>query len=226
MAELKTNRCSHCGVDVDAALEKCPLCSTPLTDTPLPNGLYAPADTPARPSRRGFYEDLFIFLSVVFIVGAIILTALTWNGVPWFLAVAATVLYTWITLRTFSSRYLFGTKVLLQVVGLTLLILTFYFVAGRTLWAVNYLLPFIPLGANVAIDIYAYTYKTRWKPNLLYALLFAALGFIPLILYFTGVSSAFLPMFLAAVSSTLSILGMLRFALRVLLLELKKRFHM
>lgn len=225
MEQLKTNRCSHCGVDVDAAMEKCPLCRTPLTDTPAVNGLYGAPGPPPKPDRRNFYEELFLFLSIVFVVGAIILTALTWNGTPWFLAVAAVVLYTWVTLRTFSSRYLFGTKVLLQLTGLTLLVLTLYYVAGQTLRAANYILPFLALGANVAIDVYAYIYKSRWKPNLLYALLFAAVGIIPLILYFSGVTTAWLPALLAAVSSALSILGILRFALRVLRLELKKRFH-
>lgn len=86
--------------------------------------------------------------------------------------------------------------------------------------------PFLLIGANVLIDVYAYSYKSRWKANLLYALLFAALGCLPIIFYAAGLTTVLWPTILSTVASGLSLLGILRFAVRAFALEMKKRFHM
>lgn len=225
MVQRAVNHCDHCGVEVDAALPACPLCGKPLTETPAENDLYRPVRR-APAARRTFYQDLLVFLGIFFMAGALALNLLNWNGTPWFLAVGAVLLAVWIELRTFISSMLIGTKILLQVLCVCLLAFSFDFVAGWSGWSLGIAFPLAILGANVATDIYAYTYKSRWRASLFYGLLFAALGFLPLGFYLGGITHNFLPMLLCLISSGLSLLGMLRFALRVLRSELKKRLHL
>lgn len=225
MVQRAVNHCDHCSVDVDAALSACPLCGKPLTETPAENGLYGLV-RPDAPAERTFYRDLLVFLGIFFAAAALAVNLITWRGTLWFLAVAAVETCVWIQLRVFSANYLFGTKVFLEVLSFCLLSFTFDYGAGWRGWSVSICFPLAVLGANVAIDLYAYWYKSRWKASLLYGLLFAALGFLPLFFYAAHMTDALLPMILCLVSSTLSLLGMVRFALRTLASELKKRFHM
>lgn len=222
------NYCPNCQVSVDASLARCPLCRQELTDHPEQNSLY-PDIRPRKDRRiplRSFYSDLMAFLSVLFIGASIVLNIIYWRGTAWFLAVAAPILYVWIVLITLVfSDYYFGTRVFLQLLGLMAMFLSFDYAAGWTGWSVNVALPLLLLASNVLIDTYSGTYKSRWKDNLAYALLFAILGCVPLILYLSHVTDAFFPMLLATVSSIVSALGMLRFAFRSVWHELKKRLH-
>lgn len=222
------NYCPNCRVSVDASLEKCPLCRQQLTDRPASNPMYPQViRTKSGPKPRGgFYMDLMIFLSVVFVGAAIVLNIIYWRGTPWFLAVATPILYVWIVLRsTVFSDYYFGTRVFLQLLGLMAMFLSFDYVAGWTGWSIDIALPLLLLACNVLIDAYSGTFKSRWRDNLAYALLFAVLGFLPLILYAAHVTTDFFLMLLSTVSSVVSVLGMLRFAFRSFARELKRRFH-
>lgn len=223
----EANYCPNCHVSVDPSLENCPLCRRHLTDTPSQDRMYPePTDATSSVRPRDFFEDLLIFLSAAFLCGSVVLNIVYWQGKPWCLSVASLILYVWIVVwENVYRRYYFGTQVLTQLCGLTLVFVSFDISAGWTGWSLNHVIPVLLMTCNVLIDLYSGMYKSRWKDNLMYALLFAVLGFVPMILYFAKVTTAWLPMALAALSSTISILGMLRFAVRTLVQEMKKRFH-
>ena len=83
------------------------------------------------------------------------------------------------------------------------------------------------LGLGIAyIDFYSYFHKSYWHENLLYAVLFLLMGFIPLILYLVGIKIAIVPLVLCTFASGITILGILRFALRQVKSEMQKKFHM
>lgn len=224
MVQRAVNHCDHCNVDVDAALPECPLCHKPLTETPAENDMYGPVRPQPRP-RRTFYQDLLVFLSIFFVTGALAVNLLNWNGTPWFVAVAAMMLCVWIELRIVAGKLLFGTKIFLQFLVICILTFTLDALTGWNGWSLRDCFPLAVLGSNVAIDLYAYHYKSRWRASLLYGLLFAFLGLVPLILYQSHVTDAALPAALCLISSVLSLLGMLRFALWTMGSELRRRLH-
>ena len=221
------NYCENCKVYVDACLEKCPLCGKQLTDSPKENLLYPPVERKRYVDRHSLMLDYFLLATFVVITLCIAINIFTWDGNPWFLAVAAPVLYAWILIKvTILSDIYPGTKALLQMVTLIAMFFAFDYVGGAQGWSYSYLLPLI-LGLGIAyIDLYAYFHKPRWRENLMYAILFVALGFIPLILYLLGIRQSLVLMGLCTFASILTILGMLRFAYRYLKLEMRKRFHM
>ncbi|MDL2236239.1 DUF6320 domain-containing protein [Christensenellaceae bacterium OttesenSCG-928-K19] len=220
------NYCEECNVYVDDSLHHCPLCGKVLTSSPQPNGLYPDVVEKDYIDRRTFMTDLFLFLTFLFIGGSVILNLLVFNGTPWFLLVAAPILYVWILVRiTIISDMHVGAKVLFQILGVMGLALAYDFVFGWHGWSYEYVLPFLLIAAIAYIDVYSYIHKSQWRDNLVYAVVFVLLGFLPFIFYFTGVTHAAIPMALCTFASGLTILGLLRFAVRRAYGEIKKRFH-
>lgn len=220
------NHCDQCSADVDAALMHCPLCGTKLTDAPCENTLYPELIEKEFVDRRSLMDDTLLFVTFIFIVGSILLNIIFWNGVPWFMAVAAPILYTWILVRvTILTDIYPGHKALLNMAGIMGMMLAFDFVGGWHGWSYEIVLPFVLVAGLVYIDIYAWIHKTYWRDNLMYAILFIGLCFIPLALYFAGLSDALAPMLLSSIAGTVTILGILRFAVRRVRGEMRKRLH-
>ncbi len=220
------NYCDNCAVYVDTSLAHCPLCGKTLTESPAENSLYPSVVEKEYIDRRSFMDDLFVFLTFLFIGGSILLNLILGQGTPWFLLVAAPILYLWILIRlTILSDLYAGTKALVQMLGIMGVAFAFDFVLGQIGWSYEYVLPFVLIAGITFIDIYSYIYKTQWRDNLIYAIVFVLLGFIPLVFYFTGLTHAFVPMILCTFASGLTVLGILRFTFRRLNAELKKRFH-
>ncbi len=118
-----------------------------------------------------------------------------------------------------------GVKMLFQMLGIMGICLAYDFVFGCTGWSVEYVLPVVLVAGLVYIDLYAYIHKSKWRDNVVYALVFVALGILPLIFYFTGVTRALTPMALCTFASGVTVLGLLRFAVRRFAAEMKKRLH-
>jgi hypothetical protein len=226
MEAESVNRCEGCGVDVDGALKYCPLCGGQLAAASGENGLYPDVHEKTQIDRRSFTDDLSIFLTLLFIGGAVTLNMIFWSGTPWFLAVAAPVLYVWILVRhTIMSETYVGAKVFLQIGGVMGMMLAFDYMGGLYGWSYEVIFPLLLVAAIVYIDFYAWIHKSLWRDNLVYAIFFVALGCAPLALYLTGLTHAFAPMLLSAVASGVTVLGLLRFTIRHLREELHKRFH-
>ncbi|MEG0258163.1 MAG: DUF6320 domain-containing protein [Christensenella sp.] len=221
------NYCDACDVYVDACLECCPLCGKRLTDTPTENELYPHVMKKRYVDKHSLTMEYLSFATFVVICTCIIVNLVTWDSHPWFLAVAAPVLYSWVLVRiVVLSDVSAGLKTLLQVVTLTAMFLAFDYVGGGIGWSYTFVMPLI-LGIGISyIDFYSYLHKSYWRENLLYALLLLILGFIPIILYFAGIKMAVAPFVFSTIASILTILGILRFALRQLKSEMQKHFHM
>lgn len=224
---MELNYCDVCCVYVDGSLKRCPLCGKTLTSHPEGETMYPPVKRKRYIDRGTLRDDRYFYLAFIAIGSAALLNIIFWNGVPWFLAVLTVVVNLWVLLRvTIMSDLFAGTKALCQMAALFAMFFSFDYMDGLRGWSYTYVLPFI-LGLGTAyIDFYAYFHKPRWRDNLVYAILFLVLGFIPLILYLTGVTSVFWPMALCALASILTILGILKFTIKYLRAELAKRLHM
>jgi len=221
------NYCDTCRVYVDGSLRRCPLCGKTLTDHPDGETMYPDVERKQYIDRNTMRSDRYFYLAFFTIGGSALLNVIFWNGIPWFLAVLAVVVYLLVLLRvTIASDLFAGTKALCQMAALFAMFFSFDYMGGFLGWSYTYVLPFI-LGLGTAyIDFYAYFHKSRWRDNLVYAILFLLLGLIPLILYLTGVIHVFWPMALCTLASALTILGILKFTIKYLRAELAKRLHM
>ena len=93
--------CVHCGVELDASLQKCPLCSTPVID---PNTIpYYQATSPYPPSRGQVEQvkrkDIAIVITSLLIATAITCSFLNQLAFPqanWSLIVTGTCMLIWV----------------------------------------------------------------------------------------------------------------------------------
>ncbi len=226
MEKPGVNYCDICNVYVDEALSHCPLCAKKLTDTPAPNQLYPDVVQNDFIDKRSFTNDLFLFYTFLFIGGSILLNLIFWEGTPWFIVVAAAVLYAWIFVRVCIVSDVFpGAKAFAQMAGVMGLMLSIDYVSGWYGWSYEVILPFILTLGIVYIDFFSWIHKSLLRDNLVYAIIFVGLCFLPLIFYLTGITHVLVPTLLSTIAGALTILGILRFTIRHLSTELKKRFH-
>lgn len=212
---------------VEGCLSHCPLCGAKLAEEPAPeNTLYPAVEEKTHIDRSSLLEDLMAFSALLFIGGSLVLNLIFWRGTPWFIAVAAPVLYTWVLVGTtiFSDLYA-GAKVFFQLVSIMGMMLAFDFVGGWLGWSYEYVLPLLIVACLVYIDFYSWIHKTLWRDNLVYAILFVLLAMIPLILLLTGVVTVAWPAVLCTIVGGLTILGILKFTFNYIREELNKRFH-
>ncbi len=221
------NYCDICHAKVDPSLRSCPLCGKHLSNEPAPQRLYPTVSKRRYIDGRSLILDYLALCTLVIIGLCIIINLLTWEGKPWFLLVAAPVLYAWILVRVtiFSDLYA-GIKVLLQMVGVFGLFLVFDYLSVFRGWSIEVMLPLILAGGIIVMDVFSYQHKSYWRNNLMYAILFVALGMVPLVFYLLHWTHIAWPVVLSTVASGLTVLGLFRFAIRTLKYEFVKRFHM
>lgn len=95
--------CVNCGVELDASLEKCPLCGTRVYN-PQNMGEINPDDTSTFPERRGEVEkigkrDSVVFLTVLMLTVMVtcgLLNGLVYNSLWWSLPVMGVCVLVWI----------------------------------------------------------------------------------------------------------------------------------
>lgn len=93
--------CVNCGVELDASLEACPLCNTPVIN---PNAIRTQEPKPPFPKEKGQVEvvkrkDLGILLSTVLIATAVtcgLLNLLVFNDNKWSLLVIGVCMILWV----------------------------------------------------------------------------------------------------------------------------------
>lgn len=95
--------CVNCGVELDANLEGCPLCNTPVIN---PKELEKKIKTPAFPKEEGQVEkvkrkDLGILISIVAVATAVtcgLLNLFVYNGSPWSVIIIGACALMWVIL--------------------------------------------------------------------------------------------------------------------------------
>lgn len=220
------NFCEDCHVYVDESLTHCPLCGKKLTDHPSGNNMYPSVSRKTQIDSRDLRMDGYFYLTFFIIAICAVLNVILWEGSLWFLAIAASLLYAWVLVRiTIFSDWYVGAKALCQMAALFILFLALDFVTGFHGWSYEAVLPLILTGGLIYIDFYSYIHKSYWRDNLVYAILFLLLGFLPLIFYLAGLTQRVWPMVLSTLVSGLTVLGILKFTIKHLREELKKRLH-
>ncbi len=221
------NYCENCNVFVDKCLRYCPLCTKELTLEPSAETMYPQITEKKYLNRKDVVTELLMIVTCIVIAICVFINIVTYNGVAWFLAVAAPIIYAWVLVKnTIVSDMYVGAKVLFQILALSGLFIAVDYAGGRLGWSFEFFVPVIIIIGIIYMDVYAYIYKSYWRENLIYAIILVFLGSIPIVLYFTGITHLLIPTFLAMVAVALTVLGILRFTLRYIKTEVKKRFHM
>lgn len=161
--------CVNCGVELDGALEECPLCNTPVIN---PRELASHRKASPFPEEKGTVEtvrrkDLGILTTSILGAAAVacgVINLLVFTGVAWSLAVIGACLLVWVMMvpLVIDSRQSVYVYLLLDGVaaGLYLFMLSFLTSGQKWLWGLG-----IPIVILVTAMAEALTVCIRHLPN-------------------------------------------------------------
>ena len=218
--------CKKCNLKVLDNSKNCPLCRAVLTDydgNPAENS-YPGVDVNAR--KYNIVARIFLFLSIVVGIAAVITNYLTYKGIMWSLLTVAAILYCWTTIIHSIKRHTnVAKKIFVQAVFASAFVIIFDFVLGYSGWAVNYVVPTLFSIANIAVLIIIIVNRMDWHNYVLYQIFIAIFGFIPIVLFLFGLIDEPLITIIATIISALTLLFAFIFGDKSVKSELKRRFH-
>lgn len=216
--------CRNCGAKLANDIENCPLCDMQTVKT---DGKFDD-EYPYIKSRftRGLLLRLITFIAAVFIGVSILTDHLVPTGSPWALIVIAAIVYGWISAMN-VLRYTPNPAsiVLCQLFCASGLLFIIDYMCGWYRWSVNYVIPFLIMGAAVAITLMIVIRPMKYRAYTIYQLVIAVLGVLSVCLWIFGYSEIEWPVVVSAFVSLLCFATILVFAHRRTKNELEKRFH-
>lgn len=221
---MKMKHCDLCGVEVATPARLCPLCGAPLSGEEPGEAAY-----PAAGFGRGYHfiKRLLLFLTVMAVAVCAVVN-LSVDPEFWWWAIVATVLaYAWAvgahTLRHGGNG---GGRVLTQVLAAAALVLLLDLETGWRGWSVDFVLPAICGVGIAAILVLILCNLTNWAGYVLYQIMLALLGFVPIALYFAGFAHVFWASAIPAVMALASLAALFFFGDRTIKNEFVRRLHL
>lgn len=223
-------RCESCGVTVDPAHVACPLCRRNLPGAgalrPAGNRWYPVYTVLEEQRASSLFSKWLAFIVIAVISTSVIINVLGNSGVWWSLYLMPCVLYAWLCIKhTLMSKSHFGGKVIVQLLGLSGMLLWINVVADTNYWSTGYVIPFLMMAATFLITVICSTKKMRWREFAGYLLTLIFLGFLPLLLYAVGLSHVLWTAAAAALYALLTFGGMCLLADKGFRQEMKRRLH-
>ncbi|MBN2222771.1 MAG: hypothetical protein JW708_11235 [Vallitaleaceae bacterium] len=217
--------CKKCQVQILDETGVCPLCNAVIApDGEAGSNRYPKVGLSL--SRFHMLYRIYLFISVITIVTSIIVNYMFYHGVLWFFASIAAIIYSWTIIRhAIRSHAHVASKIMVQAIAGSALIVVIDSVTGFYGWSVNYVIPQIAIFANVAILVLMMIYRMDRRNYLMYQMSMALLGFIPLILLLTRVATRPLASVISIILSSLILLGTVIFGDKTVQSELIRRFH-
>ncbi|WP_017549262.1 DUF6320 domain-containing protein [Salinicoccus carnicancri] len=146
----------------------------------------------------------------------------------WIFHVAGAVMYMLVSFNhTILSKSHLGSKIVMQVMSLTILLLLIDSQSGAEFlsWSVNYVVPFLIISGMVMITSIVFFRRIKWSSYFSFMIMMLILGFLPAALYAAGVTTVIWPSALAAAYAVSVIIIMMIFAQQAVLTQLGRRFH-
>jgi hypothetical protein len=218
--------CRRCHVKVTDDTNLCPLCRTVLSDFDgnQPESMYPDVDWNVR--RYNVITRIFLFLSIVGGIAAVVTNYYTYHGVLWSILMVAAILYSWaVIIHSVKHHVNVAAKILVQALCASALVVIVDFVLGYDGWSVNYMVPSFFSLANLAVLIIITVNRMDWHNYVMYQLGIGLFGFVPIILFLCGLIDRPLITVIATGIASLTLIGTIIFGEKTVKSELQRRFH-
>lgn len=220
--------CDECDVTIPYTTDTCPLCLKKISDSEV-------LDNPVYPKRNASFRfpmkySFSLFYSIIafstfFIV--LLVNLLTDRSVLWAFIVGAGLLYLFALIRhTILTSYGSASKLFVQGVLLSLLILIIQQVTKSGAWAYEYVIPMVLMTNTIALWALALIRRVR-RANYVFTLVGIAIcNLVPVIWYIAGASSVLWTMIVSASSALITLIIAPTVFHKPLIAELKRLFHL
>ncbi|WP_040198252.1 DUF6320 domain-containing protein [Candidatus Soleaferrea massiliensis] len=217
--------CEKCGVDVAGARASCPLCQGALSG----DSDDRPETFPYVPTiykQHGMFLKILILCSVIISVTALAVNLMLPGSGWWSLFIVAGVGCVWISLAVaVRKRRNIPKNMLYQVVVLSALAVLWDLLTNWHGWSLDYVVPFLCIAAMTVLSVIAKVTRLHIEDLMIYFVIVALFGIVPIIFFFTGCLSVIYPSIICVASSVISLGALLVFEGENMLLELKRRLH-
>jgi len=218
--------CKNCKVKIMSNNDSCPLCKTVLTtsDEKVTEDIYPIIKTNLQ--KYDLITRIFLFVSVIGAVLMVIINYATYNGLLWSVISTALIIYFW-SIMSYAIKHNINIayKFLVQTISISLLTILIDYIMGYTGWAVNYVVPEVITAANIAVIILIIVNRMNWYNYILYQIVIAILGFIPLVLFLLGIIHEPWSTTISVAVSFMILCGTIIFNDKDVKNELKRRLH-
>ena len=219
------NSCEDCEIYTNEST--CPICHQLLSDTNIKTeGRAYPVYNQRQYKLRAQISRMTVIGGIIAILICLLINMIVMPHFLWVFYVAVAVFYLVVSLNhTILSAAHLGGKITAQVVSLTVLLLVIDGMSGSVQWSVNYVVPFVIIAGILLISIIIIKVRLKWTGYVSFLLMMIALGFLPLILYFSGLANVLWPSISAASFSIATFLAMLLIGNASFMTQLGRRFH-
>lgn len=221
-------KCIKCNLLVDSKHKTCPLCGEELELINDESNRQNYPSYEAIPVKKNILLRVFIFLTIVVDLISILIDFLTYKegGIHWSSFPIASTIYLWILIRfTILSKRNAAFKLLIQMITVSLVVFVIDIYSKGGGWALNYVIPFLSMASTLMIAIILMARRMKFSSYVFNLFASIILGFIPFILWLTGIVTVNWPSLSAACFSLLTLIGMILFANEEIKEEIKKKFN-
>lgn len=217
--------CTYCKVKIKGEHTVCPLCAGILDDKGDPKEDVFPR-IPTIYQEFNLFIRILILISVVAVVASFAVNMIFTKEARWSLLVAAGVLCMWISLFFIIRKKNNIAKTILWQVGVISILSFIWDVSmGFIGWSIDYVIPSVCVLAMIVMAIGAKILKIGVRDLIVYLLIDAIFGFVPIIFLLFGWLNVNFPSIICVAASIISLSALILFEGDNIKNELKKRMH-
>lgn len=220
--------CEKCGIKVNDDSLHCPLCQRALSENDekkFENESVFPI-IPTLYSKYHFFIKLVILSSIAVCVISVIVDFLTAARVHWSGFVVVGVACVWLSLAiSYRKMHNIPKIIFQQVLAAAAVVLIWDFVSGWKNWSVDYVIPFLFVGANISLITTAILLKLDISDFIFYCFMNMLFGIVPIVFICTGILNVYYPSVISVGLNVIALSGMFLFQGKRICGEITSRFH-
>lgn len=218
-------RCKKCKVDTIGPLIYCPLCQSELIVIDASEEEIFPAKQGAQYTNHMVLK-VFAVISIIVAIVSVFVNIVIPTKIWWSLIVVATLVCAWISLSIAISKrknilkYLLHQSIVINVFAIVLDCFT-----GFNGWSITFVIPIIFTLAMVVMYILSKILHLQAADYIIYLLLDALFGIIPIIFLVTNSVKTDIPSLICIMGSIISVTILIVFEGKAMRSELNRRLH-
>lgn len=218
--------CEKCKVSVKGNEKRCPLCQGDLQGEGVKEEQIFPVISPYIYPHRGMLR-LILFISMVVIAISIAMNLSFHQRGFWSVFIIAGIGSLWITFAiVVKKKNNIPKSIIWQVAVISILAFVWDYMTGYVGWSIDFVIPILCTCAMIALAVIARIMKLRIEDYIVYILIDAFFGIIPLILFFCGMITIVYPTAVCVGASIVSLSALFLFEGKALKAELIRRLHL
>jgi len=225
--------CEKCGVNVADDSIHCPLCqrrlihknnSEKVEKASGENSIFP--IIPTLYSKYSLFIRIIIFFSIVACVVSITLDLLIPTKIHWSVFVVMGIACMWLSLAIAYKKMHNIPKIILhQVLFSAGIVLLWDYFTGWHNWSVDYVIPFLFIGANIVLIIVAWILNLNITDFIFYFFINMIFGIVPIMFICTGILNVLYPSLASVGLNVIALSGLFLFQGKRIKSEIISRFH-